>query len=537
VPLAWHLAGDAAAYYEWAQRIAGGDWIGREPFYQAPLYPYVLAVCFRAFGEGVFTIRLMQAVWSALAVGCLWYGTVRLFGRSAALVGAMMLAAYVPSIFFDGLVQKASLAGLLVCALWAAMPWAETARKRRAAVLVGILGGLLVLTRENAMVWLPLLAVWVGVQFRGNSVRCRWTALAGYVLGVGLVLVPVGVRNKLVGGEWSVSTFQAGPNFYIGNHCGADGRYQPLIRGHETPAFEQRDATLLAERDLGRTLSAREVSRYWMRRTISDIRAAPVSWLRLMARKMLMVWNRYEVSDVESQYVYAEFSPSLRGLGFVWHFGVLCPLAAVGVVSTWREWRRLWVYYAMIASMAAAVAAFYVLARYRYPLVPLLIPFAAVGCVTLWSQIRSCSWRPLGWLVLVAVPVALVVNIPVQDEKRLNAMAWMNMGVALAEEGNVAGAVGYFRRAVAGTPESPEANNNLAQALALQEDYEGAVPYYKTALAADPTLMGAAYNLGVALEHLGRVDEALKYYARALEVDALDEDARTAIARLERRLP
>ncbi len=35
--------GDSRAYDEWARRIAAGDWIGREVFYQAPLYPYFLA--------------------------------------------------------------------------------------------------------------------------------------------------------------------------------------------------------------------------------------------------------------------------------------------------------------------------------------------------------------------------------------------------------------------------------------------------------------------------------------------------------------
>src|SRR5260221_96646 len=34
------LMGDSRSYDEWARRIAGGDWIGRDVFYQAPLYPY-----------------------------------------------------------------------------------------------------------------------------------------------------------------------------------------------------------------------------------------------------------------------------------------------------------------------------------------------------------------------------------------------------------------------------------------------------------------------------------------------------------------
>ncbi len=36
------LMGDARGYDAWAQRLAGGDWIGTDVFYQAPLYPYFL---------------------------------------------------------------------------------------------------------------------------------------------------------------------------------------------------------------------------------------------------------------------------------------------------------------------------------------------------------------------------------------------------------------------------------------------------------------------------------------------------------------
>src|SRR5215469_15892919 len=39
--------GDAAAYDAWARQIVAGDWVGHEVFYQAPLYPYVLAVVYR----------------------------------------------------------------------------------------------------------------------------------------------------------------------------------------------------------------------------------------------------------------------------------------------------------------------------------------------------------------------------------------------------------------------------------------------------------------------------------------------------------
>ena len=225
--------------------------------------------------------------------------------------------------------------------------------------------------------------------------------------------------------------------------------------------------------------------------------------------------------------------------------------------------------------MSFAVALFYVLARYRFPLVPLLIPFAAAGLVDLWRCVwpvvrRSRAGRPepcdtgqsdrceqnanaplagargsdcetgpvhnrLVTLVVVGVVVAVIVNWRVQDEDRLNAMSWMNVGVALAEHGDVEGATPYFRRAVAGHPESAEANNNLAQALALEGDFLGAIPHYQRALSAASSLPGVDYNLAVALERVGRPVEALTHYERASRLDPSDVDARNAATRLRRR--
>jgi 4-amino-4-deoxy-L-arabinose transferase-like glycosyltransferase len=562
VPTTWHLVGDAAGYYRWAQEIAGGAWLGAKPFYQAPLYPYVLAVCFRALGDGVWTIRVVQAVWGAAACGLVYVGTRRLFGTGAGGIAGIMLALYGPAIFFDGIVQKASLTCLLVCGLFAATAWYGEQGSWRAAGALGAAAGLLAITRENAMVWLPVLGLWVWrgetncqlpiadchLETRGGrnadtqtgrnverSKRQKTAAIGAYLVGIAAVLMPVGLRNLAVSGEWSVSTFQAGPNFYIGNHRGADGRYQPLVRGHETPEFERDDATVLAQNAIGQLLSARAVSRYWMGRAFDNIRGDPSAWVRLMGRKMLMVWNRYEVSDAESPYIYGESSLILGVLGRVWNFGVLCPLAAVGIVGTWGERRRLWVYYALIVSMAVAVAAFHVLGRYRYPLAPLLIPFAAAGCVGLWDRWRGGDLRTLLLPTAVAVGVAVVVNWPVHDERKLNAMARMNVGVALAEAGELPAAESYFRRALADHPQSAEGHNNLAQALALRGDFTDAIGHYQAALAVEPGLIGVDFNLGVALERVGRIEEALRAYERAATRDPSDAEARNAVARLRRR--
>src|SRR5690242_7503183 len=64
------LSGDGAAYWQWATRIAGGEWIGSEVFYQTPLYPYFLAALQKA-GAGEAGVRLIQAVLGSIGCGIL----------------------------------------------------------------------------------------------------------------------------------------------------------------------------------------------------------------------------------------------------------------------------------------------------------------------------------------------------------------------------------------------------------------------------------------------------------------------------------
>ena len=128
------------------------------------------------------------------------------------------------------------------------------------------------------------------------------------------------------------------------------------------------------------------------------IRDHPGDWLALEGRKFRLFWNRAEIVDTESQESHEDDSPVLRWLASVAHFGVLAPLSCAGVLLTWRDWRRLWLFYALIVVYLLSVMAFYVLARYRLPVVPLLIVFAAAAVarssslVTDWRTVRRISF-------------------------------------------------------------------------------------------------------------------------------------------------
>jgi tetratricopeptide (TPR) repeat protein len=335
-----------------------------------------------------------------------------------------------------------------------------------------------------------------------------------------------------LGGEWSPTTFQAGPNFYIGNNLAANGVYRPLVPGHETPLYERADAQRLAEQAEGRTLSAREVSRYWMTRAWTEIRQQPQHWLQLMALKSLMVVNHFEVPDVESMVVYAQFSAPLKWFGWALHFGILLPLAVWGFAVTVRQWQPLWFYHLLILVMIAAVVLFFIMGRYRHPLVPLLIPLAAVGLASIWQILRARNWKSALAPAIAAGIAAVVSNVTVHDESMLNASCFMNMGVAAGQAGDMGTCLHWLQHAIAEHPEMPEAHVNLARAWSISGVPRQAIVSYRNALRLAPDLISVDFYLAQSLEQVGDFEAALRHYRRALQQDPQDEVSQAAITRL-----
>ena len=530
VPTLLRLLGDARGYFDWAIKISGGDWYGSNTFYQAPLYPYFLAVLMTVFGPSVTLIRLVQMMMGVAGVALIGLTGRKLFSKRAGLVSALMLAAYPPAIHYDGIIQKAALATFLLCGLITACVYLQSERRWWHAAAAGVSLGLLVLTRENALLWTPLIPLWIMGGIRETHWR-RSTLVGWYAIGIAVILVPVAARNASLGGEWSPTTFQAGPNFYIGNHLLANGIYTPLVPGHETPMHERADAQRLAEQAMGRELSAREVSRFWMTQAWTEISQSPGRWLQLMISKTFMVFNYYEVPDVESMYIFREYSVPLQ-LSRIWHFGILCPLGIWGLIATRGNWRELWLHYLMLLTMIAAVVLFFILGRYRNPVAILFIPFAAAGALDLCERIRERRWRSMGPAAAVLMISAVVCNLRVHEEQALQASCYMNMGIAVSKAGDIPAGIQLLQRAIAEFPEMAEGYVNLGRAYMLNRQPDRAAECFRRALILDPRLLGVHTQFGEALEYSGQGQQAIEQYRRALTIDPSDARASTGLQRI-----
>ena len=427
-PFANTLIGDSLRYDSWGREIASGNWLGTEVFYQAPLYPYWLGFTYASLGDEILGLRFLQAALGALACGLLALAADRFFRSPwVGLIAGCLLALYPPAIFHDALIQKSVLDTFFLCLLLFGLSLNIQRPRWGIDCAIGITLALMILTRENTAVFALPIALWVFLEPNPIFSKRLGRAVA-FAAGVALVLVPVALRNLAVGGELHLTSSQLGHNLYLGNNPEANGTYQPIIWGHGDS--EWRDAKAIAERELGRPLGPAEISDYWTGQVVDYIGSDPGDWVQLLGRKFLLTWNATEIIDSEDQYTHARFSPILAWSQPFLHFGVLGPLALLGAFASFGLWRRVWILYAMIGTYWATLLVFFVLARYRLPLVPLVLPFTAVavawGPSWLYDRFRTAPAKAC-FAVAAVMGLAWFANGPQIDRTGMEATTYYNL--------------------------------------------------------------------------------------------------------------
>ena len=549
-PLLSGLMGDSRQYGAWARQIADGEWVGTRIFYQAPLYPYSLAVVFKLLGHDLELVRFVQAVLGAVSCALLGLAGRRFFSDRAGVVAALLLAVYPPAFFFDGLIQKSSLDILLVTLMLVLLAEFGVRRDWKWLAALGVATAAFALNRENARVLFPVIGTWLWLGFPDVARRRRAGGIAVFAAASLAVLLPVGFRNYRVGGEFLVSTAQSGPNFYIGNNPHASGTYEPLVPERGDPLFERDDATRLASAAAGRALSPGEVSDYWLGLSFAYIRSQPFHWLGLMGKKALLTINAAELPDTESIEAYASYSRILRGLLWL-NFGVILPLAVFGSWVVRARWRRLLILYGMFAGMALAVAIFYVVARYRHPLVPIVLLFTAAGlsgsldprqggprqaaAPAKRGSARKATVRPQpvpspGWKrrwlpgLVGAGLVAIVVNLPIIEVRD---QTYLNLGSLLAQDGRPVEAIDVLSKAVSLDPGHAEPHFRLGLAFRDAGQLKPAIEELTAAVQLRPDHADAHIALGVLLRGEGRTAASLEHFRDAARYAPESVEART----------
>lgn len=421
VPFANHPLGaftwvDEAAYWDRAQEIRAGRWLPERPFYQDPLWPYLLALWQSIVGVDVPRLRVVMAIVGSVTPVLVYVAGRRGFGRVEGLLAGGLTAICAPMVFTDGCLEKEGLGAALAAAALAVMAPARAVPAVVAAS--GLLWGATALVRANALALAPLGALWWAVDATSATIGAWRRACAGlaFAAAFALALLPVALANARVGapGDFVLTTWQAGANFYIGNGPQANGTYAapPFVVG--SPEREAGDFAAEARRRTGRRLAPGAVSRFWFGEGLDTWSRAPAASLSLLLRKLVMVVNRVEVPDNQDPAVVRLVCAPALGWSVV-GLGLLVPLAALGLpVSVRRPFGR-WLVVTVVVGLGST-AVFFVVGRYRVPWLPGLALLAAVGGVASARLIRERSWGRLGRRVLVlGLPAGLLAWWPLPD--------------------------------------------------------------------------------------------------------------------------
>ena len=440
---------DPGFYYNWAKRIASGNWVGSGPFVQSPLYAYLLGLFMKMFGTGVTPILVAQSIAGTGTVYLTYVAGCRYFDRTRGLLAALLLAIYGPFLFYEGQVMKTFLSPLLTILLALALhrarsiasagrtagatsagvdgaagavTVAQTVTKNAAGAFLaaGLVFGLLTLDRDNFIILAPILAL-LTVHLGGGFKREGLRAAGAFALGAALSILPATLHNWAASKEFVLLTTGGGEVFFIGNNADANGLYVPPPFVRPDPQYEHADFIDRASEIEGRRLTPMESSWFWFREGTKFVAGEPLAWLRLLWMKFGHFWNWYEIPDNLDYLVLQWFSPLLSALNVSlpppnvptlavpvsggWMpirlhlfstFGMVAPLGLLGAILTRRRFRDLLPLHVLVLGYAGTVLLFFNFSRFRVPVVPILALFAAEGLIAAGRFLRR------GWDLAVA---------------------------------------------------------------------------------------------------------------------------------------
>lgn len=496
---------DPEYYDQWARRIAAGGAWAEGVFYGLPLYPLFLGAVYAVGGAGVIAAKAAQHLLGLVTVYFVARTAERMSGRPAAIGAAVLAAAYGPMFFHESVLVPEALAMPLYAALvWLTLRvWDEPGLKRAAAW--GALAAACALTKAGILVFVPVGAAALWLRKR------RAEALVAVAVLLAC-LAPVTLHNRLRGGDWVWLTSHSGFNLYIGNNPRAEGVFTAPEGTGSNVETQIADSKRLAEEAAGRPLKPSEVSRYWSGRAWSYISSDPARFAWLCARKALLFFDSREISDVDD---YAFGKTLVPYLALPWpDFAWLGPLffAAWGAGASFRRKR---VVGALFVCYLAGTLLYFVNARYRLPMLAVMIPVAGAGLAGIaraWHERRTGTLLACALLAAAGAWVGHLQLVGLDPAGNL-----VNAGDALLKSDRIDESVAFYRRAIEANPRSAKAHLAMGLAMTRQGRRREAADYYLKTLEIDPRSGQAYNNLGMWHDAEGRLEEAEACFRRSIE--------------------
>jgi 4-amino-4-deoxy-L-arabinose transferase-like glycosyltransferase len=358
-------AHDEISYSMLGERFATGHGMTfPEPWYpwvaaNAPqsYYSFTISLFFagiyKLFGYHPLVARIITGIMSTAIVGMIYLIGKRLFSPSVGLLASAIAALYAYLIFYGvTLVTETPFTLALLVALYQAI------RIRsgeiggiRGWLTLGLMLAVTVLLRMAVIFFIPILLLWLYYAVRKQT---NPLLILIPLVMIGVAVLPLTLRNYQLWHQFLLLEAQFGHVFWNGNHPGHLGDFHPY------QVFPIPADVLALKNDV-------LITNTLLRMGIQNVVSRPDEFLLLTLSRLREFFLFWPTAD----------STLMANLLRVLSFGLILPFALYGFFLNLRRFQELMPIYLFIFIHTAIYAVTWTMIRYRIPLDPFFILFAA----------------------------------------------------------------------------------------------------------------------------------------------------------------
>jgi 4-amino-4-deoxy-L-arabinose transferase-like glycosyltransferase len=556
---------DSKTYDETARTFAKNQILGSNFFWQPFFYPFFLSVVYFFSDNSIIAAKVIQVLLGALTCALTYRLGEKIFSRRIGIIAGLITAFYGPMFFYDSELLATGWAAFWAVVIVSLFLEVKEKDKGWHWFFLGLSSALGLITRPEFFLIFLAGCIWLWLRVpRELSLVPRFGAIFA---GIALVMVPVSIAAAYATGRFSIMSSSGGLNLYIGNNP----NYCETLTIRPGEEWDRLLIKLPSQSGMGRNVW--DEDRFFKQQVIEYVKNQPLDFAKGLGRKTLELVCSREIPRNLNIYMFGRWSRLLRLLtwkagGFGFPFGLIFPLAVMGVIFNWRRIQAPVILFIVLYPLSIILV--FVAGRYKVPMVPILAVLAAAGLVSVVKRVWLRRWREVMIIAAVVVGTVLLSTLPGPfcqeqmdlepeffqfvghgmvkrglNDKAMECLSealrlkpdynetYFYMGEALRGQGKVSEAIEYYRKALRlKLDNSIEyiAHNNLGAALVEQGKVDEAIEQYKETIRLKPDYPIVHSNLGIALLKQGKVDEAIEQYKEALRLKPDFPEARENLA-------
>lgn len=382
---------DLATYMRLGKEIAQGKF--PETFYYQPFYYAVfLPVINLIFGKlSTLGVIICQILLSSATVYLAGMCGAKIFNRRAGIITALCCAISSPLILYVPFHQNETVHCYLLTLLLFLTLRAIELQRLRDWCFAGLAAGVAILNRGNINLLIPVLIAAIAAGCRRERFYTgEFFRKTGCLLGCAIVLqLPFVVYNSAALKRFSGPSTAANAVLALGNtvEAPAGGREPGTAPGAMYYPEAYHRAMKRATGSYPESM-AQQMWEFFCRE--------PLAFCELQFRKALLFWDGREIPNNVAIEHDGATSLVLRW-GLPGRSHVLLTVSLFGlfwfIPRLKKREVKLWVLYGFVIFFWGAVTVFYMLSRFRAPILPALFIFAGAGIDNGWDELKKVSGR------------------------------------------------------------------------------------------------------------------------------------------------